>query len=508
MKILSASQIRELDAYTIEHEPIASIDLMERAAKAFTQWFAQHYSQVNPVYVLCGLGNNGGDGLVIARLLHQLRYTVEVVVIRYSDNTSADFAINYTRLQSTHVPIREIKRFEDIPDWGSAILIDAIFGSGLSRPVAGLAAQVIESIGSSQTVVSVDIPSGLFMDASNAPADCIVKATHTVSFQLPKFAFLLPQNADFVGSWHLVNIGLHPAGIAQAQTICWYTDAATAQTYLHKRKKFSHKGTNGHALLIAGSYGMMGAAILAARACLRSGVGKLTVHAPETANELMQGTVPEALFSADPNPRFSLTYWKPEMLEGIASVGIGPGLGTPEEMIGSIRSLLQCCHSLPMVIDADGLNNLSSRNGRELLHQLPPDTILTPHPKEFQKLLNRTWQNDYEKLELLSDFAVRHRVIVCLKGAHTAVALPDGTIHFNSTGNPGMATGGTGDVLTGILTALLAQKYSPAQAAIFGVYLHGLAGDMAARHKSIYAMMASDLYDYLPEAFLQLDAAQ
>ncbi len=502
MKILSASQTRQADAYTIEHEPITSIHLMERASQSFTKWFIDHYPSSGEVKVICGLGNNGGDGLAIARLLHALHYQVEVHIVRHTDKTAADFTVNFNRLPG-NIRIREIRKAEDVPVFApSAILIDALFGSGLSRPVSGLAAVVIETMNQADTIVAVDIPSGLFIDAANHRSDPIVRATHTVSFQLPKLAFLLPQNADFVGDWHLVDIGLHPTAIENAETNYFYTNDSLTKTYLRKRQKFSHKGTNGHALLVAGSQGMMGAAILSARACLRSGVGKLTVHAPKSANDLMQLAVPEALFSAATDEEFTLTHWTPEMLKSFAAIGIGPGLGVHDTIAASLQSLIESCGTIPLVVDADGLNNLST--GRELLKKLPANTILTPHPREFQKLINHTWQNDHEKLDLLRNFATSHQLIVCLKGAHTAVALPDGTIHFNATGNPGMATGGTGDVLTGIITALLAQTYKPDQAAIFGVYLHGLAGDRAARYKSTYAMLASDLYEYLPEAFLTL----
>jgi len=504
MKILTASQIRDIDAYTIAHEPIASIDLMERAAGAFVTWFVAHYTHAQPIKLVCGPGNNGGDGLAIARLLHEQSYPVEVYVVPFTGKTSNDFAGNLERLPD-NVPVREISETAQIPVFkSSGIVIDALFGSGLSRAVSGLAAEVIGAINQAVVVVAVDIPSGLFVDAPNASGDVIVKATHTVSFHLPKLAFLLPENARFVGDWHLVDIGLHPEAIAQAQTRWLYTDEAIARAYLHQREKFSHKGTHGHALLIAGSYGMMGAAILSARACLRAGVGKLTVHAPRSANDLMQSSVPEAIFQAGPDETITLTDWNRDKLAGFAAIGIGPGLGVDEKIAGSIGLLAAHCGDIPLVMDADALNNLSTARGRSILEHLPKNTILTPHPGEFRRLLNRDWQNDYQKLDLLAEFAVRHKVIVCLKGAHTAVALSDGHLYFNSTGNPGMATGGTGDVLTGIITALLAQQYPPVQAAMLGVYLHGLAGDIAARHKSTYAMIASDLYTYLPEAFLHL----
>lgn len=512
MKILSATQIREIDAYTIAHEPVASIDLMERAASAFTDWFTdwftERFTTDFPIKVVCGLGNNGGDGLAIARLLHEGGYKVQVIIIRYADKTSEDFAANLAALPADIIR-HEVRTGEEMPILSASnstpdIIIDALFGSGLTRPVEGWVASIIEKINVSELwVVAVDIPSGLFVDAPTT-GTAIVQAAYTISFQLPKLAFLLPQNADFVGEWHLVHIGLHPAAIEKAQTSRFYTDEWEARALLRPRQKFAHKGTHGHALLVVGSYGMMGAAILAARACLRAGAGKVTVHSPKSGNDIMQISVPEVLFWAGWNSNFVDTVWEKESLEGFAAIGIGPGLGVHGKITESIGRLVEHCGSMPLVLDADALNNLSTQQGRAILQRLPPNSILTPHPKEFQKLLGQSWRDDYEKLDLLQNFAASHKVIICLKGAHTAVALPDGTIHFNSTGNPGMATGGTGDVLTGILTALLAQGYSPAEAAKLGVYLHGAAGDAAAIRKTTHAMIASDLIEYLPAAFHSL----
>ncbi|MDJ1478915.1 NAD(P)H-hydrate dehydratase [Cytophagaceae bacterium YF14B1] len=504
MKIVSASQTHKIDEYTISHEPVTSIDLMERAATTFCEWFMQYYFNVNRIKIVCGPGNNGGDGLAIARILHSYSYKVDVYTVLPTEKTSKDFDINLQRLPSS-ISVQKITSQSELPQFHAEdIIIDALFGSGLNRPLDGLAADIVQAINQAKTIIAVDIPSGLFTDTNNSKEDVIIKASQTIAFQLPKLSFMLPQNAEFVGDWHLVDIGLHPTAIAQASTNYFYTDTSEAIIYLKKRSKFSHKGSNGHALLIAGSYGMMGAAILSAQACLRSGAGKLTLHAPKHANDLIQSTIPEALFSADPDEYLSTTEWTEDMLKNYSAIGIGPGLSVGEKILFSIHSIIEHSSSIPLIIDADGINNLSTPEGRPLLEKLPANTILTPHPKEFQKLLNRSWQNDYEKLDLLREFSVKHQVIVCLKGAHTAVALTDGSIHFNSTGNPGMGTGGSGDVLTGIITALLAQKYSPTHAAIFGVYLHGLAGDIAAKEKSIYAMIASDLTDNLPKAFLAI----
>ncbi len=497
MKILSAAQIRAVDAHTIAHEPIASLDLMERAAQAFTDWFAARYGNSQSVKVICGLGNNGGDGLAIARMLYWMRYPVQVSVVRHADKTSADFAANFNRLPE-EITVREIRQSVDIGAFAETdVVIDALFGSGLSRPADGLSAEMIGSVNASRAVVvAVDMPSGLFIDRPQ-PGKNIVRATHTVSFQLPKLAFLLPQNAGFVGDWHLVNIGLHQTAIEKAVTDYEYTDETLARTYLGKREKYAHKGNYGHTLLVAGSHGKIGAAVLAARACLRAGTGLLTVHVPQCGYAIMQAAVPEAMTLTDKTENHVSEVADTERY---AAIGIGPGLGTHEATAQALYGLLQRTRR-PMVLDADALNILAQHP--DWLALLPPGSILTPHPKEFERLAGKA-ADDCHRLDLARRLAAKHRVVVVLKGAHTAVVLPSGRILFNSTGNPGMATGGTGDVLTGIVTALLAQGYPPEQAAVLGVYLHGAAGDGAAQSKGQHALIASDVVDFLPGAFMAL----
>ncbi len=494
MKILSAAQTRDADAYTISHEPIASIDLMERASQAFVDWFVEQFPHAPGVKVCCGLGNNGGDGLAIARLLSNLHYQVEVWVVRYAEGTSADFATNAERLKRLFTP-HEIRSEADVPALSADdLVIDALFGSGLSRPLEGLAARVVEAInGSGATVVAVDVPSGLFVDAPSTGPH-IVKATHTVSFQLPKLSFLLPQSAPYVGDWHVVDIGLHPRAIAQAQTPYHYVEESYLKTLVRRRPKFAHKGLFGHALLVAGSHGKMGAAVLAARACLRSGVGLLTLHVPWSGYEIMQISAPEAMCLVDTQGQYVSEVGDTTAFN---TIGIGPGLGTKLETGTAFEKLLQRT-TAPMVMDADALNLLAKYP--DLLPLLPPGSVLTPHPKEFERLTQKA-DHDYHRLELLREFARKHQVVVVLKGAHTATAWPTGEVYFNIAGNPGMATGGSGDVLTGIITALVAQHYPPGEAAVLGVYLHARAGDLAADARGYSALVASDLIEFLPGAF-------
>jgi NAD(P)H-hydrate epimerase len=491
MKILSAEQIRALDKYTIENEPIASIELMERASAAFVNWFCNQYVNTRPVCIFCGKGNNGGDGLAIARLLSQRSYDVQVVIVEYTDKASDDFQANLAALQNHLTPIfvNDTRQFPTLSD--HVLCIDALLGSGLSRPTDGLLAEVIVELNNLPNhIVSVDIASGLFTDKANAKSDIIVEPDFTVTFQMPKLSFLFPQNASFTGEWHVVDIGLSQKFMSNAPTDYYFTDKSVAERIIKPRNKFSHKGTFGHALLLAGSFGKMGAAVLSGKACLRAGVGLLTMHTPSCGYEIIQISIPEAMAQVDENKKH-LSHL-PE-LDSYSAIGIGPGIGQDEKTIRLMEDLLNRIKA-PLVIDADALNILSSN--RYLLQKLPENTILTPHPKEFQRLAGES-SNEFDRLEAGRDFAKRYKVIIVLKGANTAVILPNGEVHFNSTGNPGMATGGTGDVLTGIITSLLAQQYEPSQAAILGVYQHGAAGDKAAAKKGQTALIAMDVVENL-----------
>ncbi|WP_234733328.1 NAD(P)H-hydrate dehydratase [Tellurirhabdus bombi] len=496
MKILDVDQIRALDQYTIQHEPIAPINLMERAAQAFVDWYTARFDKGRQVRIFCGLGNNGGDGLAIARLLLQLDYTVHTYIVRYAPRESEDCMINHKRLKLI-ATVNYLENDNDIPVIRhNDVVIDAILGSGLSRPTEGIIRTVIEALNfSPATVISVDIASGLNANAPNGAGTTIVEPDYTVTFQLPKLGFMLPTNSRFVGEWHVVDIGLSRQFMDRANTVYYYTTTKEIRHLLRHRDRFSNKGTFGHALIFAGSYGKIGAAVLASRACLRSGVGLLTVHSPGCGYSILQTTVPEAMCRPDDHAELLTGYSKvkgtePEKYD---AVGIGPGIGKAPETLSMLKNLLDKVKK-PMVIDADALNLLAEN--RDLIPKLPKNSILTPHPKEFERLTRR-WTSDYDKLGILREFTQRHHVIVILKGAHTAVALPDGSVHFNSTGNPGMSTGGTGDVLTGVLTALLAQGYDPVEAAVLGVYEHGHAGDRAASRRGQVGLTALDLVDGL-----------
>ena len=497
MKILNVDQIRALDQATIQHEPVAPINLMERAALAFVDWYVDRFDHKKLTKIFCGLGNNGGDGLAIARLLLERDYPIEVYVIRYAPRESDDFMHNHRRLKLLTEEIRYVELSHDIPTLRhNEVVIDAILGSGLSRPVDGIVKAAIEAINQAPaTVVAVDIASGLYTDQPNSADDIILEPDYTVAFQLPKLAFLMPKNGPFVGEWHLLDIQLNKRFIDKASTPYYFTQPHEARLLLRKRSQYSNKGTFGHALLLVGSYGKIGAAVLCTRACLRSGVGLLTVQTPGCGYTILQTAVPEAMCIPDEDE--CVLSGKPT-IDGLVpadytTVGIGPGIGKADDTLTMLRELLPTIKK-PMVIDADALNLLAEH--RELYEQIPPSSILTPHPKEFERL-TQPWENDYEKLALLREFAQKHDVVVVLKGAHTAIATPNGEVHFNATGNPGLSTGGTGDVLTGVLTALLAQGYDPIEAAVLGVYAHGLAGDHVAEQHGQIGMTASDVVDAL-----------
>jgi NAD(P)H-hydrate epimerase len=494
LKILTTQQIKALDAHTIQHRPIDSIDLMENACHEISMWLMERYNSSHKVGIVCGTGNNGGDGLGVARLLKAAGYHVTIWIVKGDVSESPDFQENLRRLQGKIEPIVLTGKIK--PDIFSRvdILLDAIFGSGLSRPPEGIYADVIHLINETPALrIAIDIPSGLMADK---PSDggAIVKAIYTLSFQLPKLAFLFPQHHQFVGTWALLDIGLLKDFIKSAETSHYYFVRKDAAKILRPRSKFDHKGLYGHALLIAGAYGKMGAAVLSTRSALRSGVGLLTVHAPGSGYTIIQTTAPEAMVSIDPHPQF-LT--KCPKLENYSVIGIGPGLGQDKQTVTAFGEILQQCE-VPMVIDADGLNMLATN--REYLQVVPEGSILTPHPKEFERIVGK-WKNDFDRLDKQKKLASDLKSVVVLKGAYTSVVSPDGKVYFNSSGNAGMAKGGLGDVLTGILTGLLAQQYSALQAAQLGVFLHGFSGDLAAYEKGMNSLTASDVVEFLPEAF-------
>ncbi len=501
MKLFTTKQIAGIDKFTIENEPIADIDLMERAAMQITNWLVQRFSIERKMVFFAGPGNNGGDALAIARQLADIGFQCEVYLLDFGKDLKGSPATNWKRLKEQgKVKLAKIRKIQDfLQTESSDIFIDGLFGSGLSRPLEGLPAEIVRKINAlPNTTVAIDIPSGLMgEDNTENIQENILRADFTLTFQFPKISFLFAENEPFTGKWVVLPIGLHPGGIAQTSTDFHFLEKEEVKQMIPVRSKFAHKGTFGHALLIAGSYGKMGASVLASKACLRSGVGLLTAHVPHFGYSIIQTAIPEAMVSIDDHD--SIFTGTPD-LTPFSAIGAGPGLGMKSNTRKALKELIEKA-KVPLVFDADALNILSEY--KEWLNDLPENSILTPHPGEFKRLAGET-ANSWERIQKQMQLAAELKVIIVLKGAFTTVALPNGKLYFNSTGNPGMATAGSGDSLTGIILGLVAQHIPPEHAAIAGVFLHGLAGDIAAHEKSENALIAGDITDYLGKAFFKL----
>ncbi len=513
MKILPVEKIREADAYTIEHEPIADIDLMERAAGKCFDWLFQHIPSSRPVNVIAGTGNNGGDGLAIARRLVESGYQVEVFLTGDPDKLSPGCKINYNRFIEIEGSINRLTILSDqgnsneekspLPLWGEVrggvVILDALFGSGLTRPVTGFFAELIEFINrQEQLVVSIDVPSGLFIDktVTGESHPAIIRADYTLTFAPPKLAFFFPENDPYLGEWILLDIGLSEEFLKQEEVKNYMVTAASIKPLLRKRNRFSHKGTFGHALLICGGKGKMGAAVLTVQASLKSGAGLVTARVPKSGVGILQTAVPEAMLSIDQDED---CFTGLPNLDNYTAIGIGPGIGLAKPTGEAFKHLIQS--GMPLVIDADAVNILGEN--KTWLAFLPPGSILTPHPKEFERLGGKT-SDDFQRNLLQRDLSQKYSCYIILKGAYTAITSPNGECFFNTSGNPGMATAGSGDVLTGIITGLVAQHYPPLEACLLGVYLHGLAGDLAAEITGQEALTASDIINNIGNAFQSL----
>lgn len=504
MKIFTAAQIHELDNYTITHEPIKSIDLMERAAKTITRAIMDEWTDRTPMVIFAGPGNNGGDALAVARLLAEENYKVSVYLFNIHNKLSDDCAANKQRLiDSKRVGhFTEVTLNFDPPELTEdMVVIDGLFGSGLNKPLIGGFASLVKYINQCPAkVVSIDIPSGLMCEDNTYNIHSnIIRADLTLTLQQKKLSMMMADCQKYIGRLRVLDIRLSKEYIDKTEANCRILEEQDVRRLLMPRDDFAHKGAMGNALIIAGSYGMAGAAVLATRACLRSGVGKVTVHTPRRNYLVMQTAVPEAVMQMDHEE----TYFSESVdSTDFDALGIGPGLGLVENtaiaLIGQIRRT-----SCPIVADADALNILA--NHQAWMQQLPSGIIMTPHPKEFDRMAGSTSNNDYERLIRAQQMAEHIKGYIILKGHHSALCMPDGHIVFNATGNSGMATAGSGDVLTGILTALLARGYDKGTACQLGMYLHGLAGDLAAKEVGKESMVASDIIQFLPKAFLKLE---
>ncbi len=503
-KVFTAEQIRDIDTYTIAHEPINSVDLMERAALALADWICQRFGPHTAFVFFAGPGNNGGDAWALARILHKRHFhCLRFFLLKNSGELSHDSEINRKRLDAeTNLHAKTITSGADFPDiLQSEWIVDALFGSGLNRQLEGAAYQLVKHINRSVKAgtIAIDMPSGLFCESNlENNSEGIVRANYTLSFQFPKFSFFLCENEPFVGQWQVLDIGLHPKAIEETPSANSFASHPHIASLVKKRSRFSHKGSCGHALIIAGSYGMMGAAVLATRAAVSAGAGLVTAHIPRLGYEIIQSSVPEVLTEIDES---DLIFTSTGSLDRYASIAVGPGINTKHNTIKALKALLGQT-KVPLVIDADGLNILAEN--QQLLQELPIGTVLTPHPGEFDRLTQKH-ASHYERIISQRLFSEKYQVVLVLKGAHTSVSSSDGNLWFNTTGNAGMATGGSGDVLTGVICALLAQGYSNHEASLIGVYIHGLAGDMALSEKGYHALTAGDIINYLGKAFKTIE---
>lgn len=501
IKIINAEQMRELDSKTLQSLQIPSVELMERAAGAVADFILNRWTVSTPVVVFAGPGNNGGDALAVARMLNKAGYIVKAYLFNIGDKLSNDCAHNKERINETEgLEFYEVTtQFEPPKLTLSTLVVDGLFGIGLHSNLSGGFASLVRFINDSPAeVVSIDMPSGLMCEDNSYNVRAhIIRANHTLTFQLPKLAQLLADNSDYTGQLHCLDIGLSPSAIEELP--CDYTliEETDMRNLLKPRNAFAHKGTFGHALIIAGKYGMAGAAILSARACLRSGVGKLTIHTPQKNNNVLQTAVPEAILSHDESDTI---FTRPVISDAYNAVAIGCGIGT--ERTTALAFIEQVRHArVPLLIDADGINILSAHKG--WMQQIPAHSILTPHPGEFRRLGVRS-TDSFATFDEARETAMRYGLYIVLKGHYTAILTPEGKVFFNPTGNSGMATAGSGDVLTGVITALLAEKYPAITACRLGVFLHGLAGDIAAQDIGEDALTASDIIAYLPAAFRKL----
>lgn len=502
MKIFNSQTIREIDTATCEAQQISSIDLMERAASAVTCEIVSRFLPGQRIVVMAGPGNNGGDALGVARMLMEQGYRkVEVFLFNVTGKLSHDCEEERKKLITVDgIDFTEVSREFTPPYLGkNDVVVDGLFGSGLSQPLMGGFKAIAGYINDSGAyVISIDLPSGLFGEDNSAVVyRDVVHADLTLAFQLPRLSFFFEENAAVLGEWKLLDIDLDQNKINELKSDYMLMEPRIIKAHLKPRNPFSGKRDYGSAMLFAGSAGMMGAAVMAARATIKSGAGLVTVHSAGIGMNIVQTAVPEAMFEPDRNEHYisDMTLHHPHQ-----AIAAGPGIGTRDVTVDALERLLNTGPS-PLVLDADALNCISQRPA--LLSQLTAKTIITPHVGEFDRLFGEHKSSD-ARLRTAIEMARQYNIIIVLKGHYTMTVSPTGRVYINSTGNAGMATAGAGDVLTGVITAFLAQGYKPVHAAFLGVYLHGLAGDIAAQKKGEFGMTASDIADYIGRAIMQI----
>lgn len=504
MKIFSAKQLHEADKVTTEKHNITKVELMERAGTQIFNWLHSRMQGAQvPVHIFCGIGNNGGDGLVLGRMLQEHGYNVHVYVANFTDKRSKCFLINYDRIKKVAKKWPQLMTSEeDFPEINREdIIIDALFGIGLNRPPEGWVKQLIQYLNSKKSFkLSIDVPSGMYADKALEDAEAVLKASHTLTFQAPKLSFFLPETGKFVPYFEVLEIGLDPEYLHKTEPLAQVIAKPEAQKFYRQREKYAHKGSYGHTLVIAGSYGKIGAAVLSTKAAYKAGSGLVTAFVPACGYSILQTTIPEAMTITD-KEKDLITNIKVDFEP--TAIAVGMGMGTKPETVSALDQLFNSIKS-PLVIDADALNCISENES--LLKKLPELSVLTPHPGELKRLVG-TWKNDFEKLEKTKKFAKKYNVIVVVKGANTIIAV-ENMLYINTTGNPGMATGGSGDVLSGMIAGLISQGYDSLTASVFGVYLHGSAGNLATQNIGFEALTAGDIAAHIGPAFLELFAPE
>ncbi|EDP95257.1 NAD(P)H-hydrate dehydratase [Kordia algicida OT-1] len=499
MKIYSAAQIYEAINTTIEKNQITSNDLMEFAGTQVFNWFHTRMQGAQvPIHIYCGIGNNGGLGLVLGRQLLHHGYNVHVYVVNFSDKRTKDFLINYDRIKEFKIWPRLLSSGEEFPKMAKEdIIVDAIFGIGLNRETSDWVKDLIKYINASEAyTVSLDVPSGLYPNHAPEDKEAVIESNYTLTGQAPKLSFFLPETGVYMQQWEAIDVGLDQEYLQKTDTEVQLIDKFEVLPLYIPREKYAHKGTYGHSLIVGGSYGKMGAVTLASSACLRVGTGLITAYIPECGYAILQTSLPEAMVICDEREKHiaKIQYdIEPK------AIGMGVGMGTDAATVKALKAFLKT-NKNRLIVDADALNIFATN--KTMLKSVPKGSILTPHPKELERLIGE-WTDDFDKLEKAKAFAKKYDVILIIKGAHT-ITIYDNHLYINNTGNPGMATAGSGDVLTGMLTGLVSQEYDPIKAAIFGVYLHGKAGDLALSGLGYQALTASDIVAHIGAAYLDL----
>ena len=502
MKIFASSVIPEIDKATCEAQNINSIELMERAAQEVSCEIISRFLPNKRIVVVAGPGNNGGDALAVARLLFEQGYKkVEVFLFNVKGKLSHDCDEERKKLiKIDELDFTEIKREFNPPYLGENDVVgDGLFGSGLKQPLQGGFVALSRYINDSGAyVISIDTPSGLFGEWNDSTSRRdMIHANLTLTFQMPRLSFFFEENADVIGEWKVLDIDLDQAKMKELPADIMLVEARSVRPLLRPRPVFSAKRDYGSAMLMAGSTGMMGAAVMAARAALKSGAGLVTVHSGNGGINILQTAVPEAMFEPDRNEYYisNMTIHHDHQV-----VAVGPGIGTNDATVDALEKLMLNCKR-PLLLDADALNCIAKKPA--LLTMMPPQTVITPHIGEFDRLFGEHRSSE-ERLRKAIDMAKYYNIIIVLKGHFTATVRPTGRVYFNPTGNPGMATAGAGDVLTGVIAAFMAQGYRPEHAATIGVFLHGLAGDIAAEKHGEFGMTASDIADNIGQAIKEV----